>query len=56
MCMDNKQIIKNKREKAILYALEIGTPTERVASDFNLPIETVTALKSECIHFNYKRR
>lgn len=56
MCMNNKQVIENKKEKAILYALEIGTPTERVASDFNLPIETVTALKSEFVHFSYKRR
>ena len=56
MCMSNKQVIENKKEKAILYALEIGTPTEKVANDFGIPFETVTALKNECIHFSYKRR
>ncbi len=56
MCMDNKQIIEDKREKAILYALEIGTPVSQVATDFNMPVEMVSALKNECIHFSYKRR
>ena len=53
MCVDNKKdVIENKRNQAILYALEIGTPAEKVATDFGLPVETVTALKNECIHFN----